>query len=81
MAIDREKVGIQRRRVGRLRPNVVLFGEQDPDGDAIGRITERDLRKGPDVVLVVGTGLKVPGARRFVKELSCAAKRQDGSTV
>ena len=50
VAIDREKVGKRRRSVGGLRPNVVLYGDEDPDGDAIGKIIERDLRTGPDVV-------------------------------
>jgi NAD-dependent histone deacetylase SIR2 len=81
VAIHREKVDKRRRSLGRLRPNVVLYGEEDPDGDAIGRITERDLRTGPDVVLVVGTGLKVPGARRLVKELCRAAKHRNGFTI
>ena len=47
----------------------------------IGRLTEQDLGTGPEIVLVVGTALKVPGARRLVKELCRAAKAQGGSTV
>jgi len=81
VAIDREKVGKRRRTVCGLRPNVVLYGEENPDGEAIGKITKHDLRRGPDIVLVVGTGLKVPGARRLVKELCRAAKHRSGLTV
>ena len=60
---------------------MVLYGEEDPDNNAIGRITERDLRIGPDIVLVIGTGLKVLGACRLVKELYRAAKYRNRFTI
>ena len=47
----------------------------------IETLTEQDLGTGPEIVFVVGTALKVPGARRLVKELCRAAKDQGGSTV
>lgn len=36
--------------IGRLRPNVVLYGEENPNSDMIGKIAEQDLQKGPDIV-------------------------------
>ena len=74
-------MGKRRLGIGRLRPNVLLYGEDNPKGDTIGEVTEQDLMTGPEVVLVVGTALKVPGARRLVTELCYAAKAQGGSTV
>ncbi len=74
-------MGKRRRGIGGLRPNVVLYGEENPNGDMIGELTEQDLETGPEVVFVVGTTLKVPGARRLVTELCRAAKAQGGSTV
>ena len=47
---------------------MVLYGEENPNGDTIRKIAERDLRTGLDMVFVVGIGLKVPRARRLVKE-------------
>lgn len=46
VAIDREQAGKRRRIVGGLRPNVVLYGEENPAGNTIGKIAERDLRTG-----------------------------------
>jgi len=40
----------------------------------IRELREQDLRKGLDTVLVVGTALKVPGAKRLVRELYYTAK-------
>lgn len=71
----------QHRGIGRLRPNVVLYGEEHPNGEIIGNLAERDLQKGPDMVIVVGTGLKVPGARRLVREFCRSAKSGGGLAV
>ena len=81
VAINRELTGKRRRSIGVLRPNVVLYGEDNPDANTIGKIVQRDLRTGPDVVLVVGTRLKVPGARRLAKELCRAAKYRNRFTI
>ena len=56
---------------------MVLSSEENSNSDAIGKVAERDLRTGPDIVIVVGTGLKVPGLRRLVKE-SCRSVKSRG---
>lgn len=68
--------------IGRLRPRMVLYNEYNPDGDAIGRVSQADLRRVPDAVIVVGTSLKVPGVRRIVRELCQATRsKRDGFTA
>lgn len=68
--------------IGRLRPRMVLYNEYNPDEDAIGKVSQADLRKIPDAVIVVGTSLKVPGVRRIVRELCLATRsRRDGFTA
>ena len=81
IALEREMMGKRRRGIGRLRPNVVLYGEENSKGDIIGEVAEQDLGTGPEIVFVVGTALKVPGATRLATELCCAAKSQGGLTV
>ncbi|KAK4997397.1 hypothetical protein LTR66_003168, partial [Elasticomyces elasticus] len=68
--------------IGRLRPRMVLYNEHNPDDEAIGAVTRADLRSRPDVVVVVGTTLKVPGVRRIVREM-CASVRdkRDGMAI
>ncbi|KAF9582536.1 hypothetical protein BGW38_000087 [Lunasporangiospora selenospora] len=53
---------------GTLRPDIVLYNENHPFGDAIGRIQLSDLAKSPDVLLVMGTSLKVHGLRLLVRK-------------
>lgn len=68
--------------IGRLRPRMVLYNEYNPDEDAIGKVSQADLRKIPDAVIVVGTSLKVPGVRRIVRELCLATRsKRDGFTA
>jgi NAD-dependent histone deacetylase SIR2 len=68
--------------IGRLRPRMVLYSEHNPDDEAIGAVTNEDLRKRPDAVIVVGTTLKVPGVRRIVREMCGVVRdRRGGMTV
>ncbi|KAG0031237.1 hypothetical protein BGZ81_001588 [Podila clonocystis] len=53
---------------GTLRPDIVLYNENHPFGDAIGKIQVSDLQKSPDVLLVMGTSLKVHGLRLLVRK-------------
>ncbi len=68
--------------IGWLRPRIVLYNEYNPDEDAIGSVSETDLRRVPDAVIVVGTSLSIPGVRRIVKEMCQVTRsRRDGITV
>ncbi|KZT01556.1 DHS-like NAD/FAD-binding domain-containing protein [Laetiporus sulphureus 93-53] len=76
----RQLVGKRSRGVGKLRPSVVLYNEMHKDGEEVGDIVRRDLigsskgkgRAGADLLLVVGTSLRVPGTKRIVREFSKA---------
>ena len=81
VALRQEKRGKRGRGIGRLRPNIVLYGEENPNCDFVGQNTMRDLRRGPDAVVVAGTSLKVPGARLMTRELYHTAKARGGLTV
>lgn len=87
MEETRQLVGKRARGVGKLRPSVVLYNEMHKDGEGVGEVVRRDLvggskgkgRNGADVLLVVGTSLRVPGTKRMVREFSKAV-RSRGST-
>ena len=76
----RQAVGKRSRGVGKLRPSVVLYNEMHKDGEEVGEVVRRDLvgnskgkgRAGADLLLVVGTSLRVPGTKRMVREFSKA---------
>ncbi|KAF9048472.1 DHS-like NAD/FAD-binding domain-containing protein, partial [Panaeolus papilionaceus] len=85
----RQLVGKRPRGIGRLRPSVVLYNEDHKDGEGVGEVVRRDLvggskgkgRSGADLVLVVGTSLRVPGTKRMVREFSKAVKARAGVGV
>ena len=77
-----EEAGKRSHGIGKLRPRMVLYHEPNPDDEAIGSISESDLRSRPDAIIVVGTTLEIPGVRRIVREMSNAIKtRKDGKCI
>jgi NAD-dependent SIR2 family protein deacetylase len=63
--------------IGRLRPNVLLYGEPHPDDKEILETAKHDLRICPELVLIVGTKLAIPGARSIAADF-CHATRSVG---
>ncbi|KAH7884690.1 DHS-like NAD/FAD-binding domain-containing protein [Phlebopus sp. FC_14] len=88
MEETRQLVGKRARGVGKLRPSVVLYNELHRDGEGVGEVVRRDLvgsskgkgRSGADVLLVVGTSLRVPGTKRIVREFSKAVRSRCSSS-
>ncbi|KAI9788065.1 MAG: hypothetical protein M1816_007277 [Peltula sp. TS41687] len=58
--------------VGRLRPNVVLYGEEHPNTQDLSTIITHDLGLKPDVLLIMGTSMRVHGLKTVVRELAKA---------
>ncbi|ESK98073.1 hst3 protein [Moniliophthora roreri MCA 2997] len=59
-------------RVGQLRPAIVLYDEFHPLGDDIGNVQCSDLARKPDMLIIMGTSLKVHGLKKLVKEFAKA---------
>jgi NAD-dependent histone deacetylase SIR2 len=77
----REVVGKRCQGIGRIRPRIVLYNEDNPDGMAIGSVSLADISARPDGLVVVGTTLKIPGVRRLVREMSQAVHSANGAVV
>jgi NAD-dependent histone deacetylase SIR2 len=65
--------------VGTLRPAIVLYDEPHPLGDDIGELQGFDLSRGPDILLIMGTSLKVHGLKRLVKDFAKAVHTPTGA--
>ncbi|KAJ2786648.1 NAD-dependent deacetylase hst3 [Coemansia interrupta] len=77
--VIRDLVGKRSVASGVLRPDIVLYNEIHPQSEIIGALSEYDLKRRPDLLIVIGTSLKIPGIKRMVKEMSrcvrdCSAK-------
>lgn len=83
----RQLIGKRSRGVGKLRPSVVLYNEVHKDGEEVGEAVRKDLvgsskgkgRAGADLLLVVGTSLRVPGTKRIVREFAKAVRHPSTS--
>ncbi|KAI9807430.1 MAG: hypothetical protein M1833_000175 [Piccolia ochrophora] len=75
---DRQKRGKREISVGQLRPNVVLYGEEHPSAQLLSPITTHDLSLSPDVLLIMGTSLRVHGLKVLVREFAKAVHARKG---
>ncbi len=80
VSMNQERIGERRTRVGTLRPNIVLHGE-DTESYPIKQAITYDLKAVPDVVVVVGTRLHISGARKIATKLCQATREQGGTTI
>ena len=77
-----DELGKRSHGIGRLRPRIVLYNEQNPDEEAIGAVSAADMRTRPDAIVVVGTSMKIPGVRRIVSEMCKIVRdRREGTTI
>ena len=74
----RQDRGMRGTAVGSLRPNIILYGEEHPSADKLSSITTCDLKCNPDVLLVLGTSLKVHGLKVLVREFAKAVHKRTG---
>ncbi|KAI1794268.1 DHS-like NAD/FAD-binding domain-containing protein [Ganoderma leucocontextum] len=85
----RQLVGKRSHGVGKLRPSIVLYNEYHKDGEEVGNVVLKDLmgsskgkgRAGADLLLVVGTSLRIPGTKRIVREFSKAVQSLHAATT
>ncbi|PQE08876.1 hypothetical protein CJF31_00010797 [Rutstroemia sp. NJR-2017a BVV2] len=66
--------------IGRLRLNVLLYGEPHPDDKEILEAAKYDLRICPELVLIVGTKLRIPGAKSIAADFCYAARSVGGAS-
>lgn len=78
---DRLKRNRRSTGIGRLKPNIVLYGEEHPDGDLIGRCTQSDFKAKPDFLLIAGTSLKVMGIQKLVRQAAKSVKERGGIVI
>ncbi|KAK3389418.1 hypothetical protein B0H63DRAFT_98729 [Podospora didyma] len=77
----REERGKRALGVGKLRPDIVLYGEEHPKADLISPIVQHDLSLGPDMLLILGTSMRVHGLKVLVKEFAKAVHERGGKVV
>lgn len=59
----------------------MLYDEQHPLGDQIGELQAHDMKRRPDVLLVMGTSLKVHGLKHLIKDFAKVVHDRKGIVV
>ncbi|TPX07973.1 uncharacterized protein E0L32_010304 [Thyridium curvatum] len=77
----RQERGKRALGVGKLRPDIVLYGEEHPNAHLISPIVQHDISLAPDLMLILGTSLRVHGLKVLVKEFAKAIHRRGGKVV
>lgn len=67
--------------IGLLRPDIVLYGENHPQSDILAQGLNVDLKSKPDLLIVMGTSLKVDGVKKLVKSLSTSIHAKGGKVI
>lgn len=67
-------------RVGSLRPAIVLYDEPHPLGEEIGTIQMADVGKRPDLLIIMGTSMKVHGLKQLVRDFAKSIRSPTSSS-
>lgn len=67
--------------IGMLRPDIVLYGEHHPQSEILSQGLNVDLRSRPDLLIIMGTSLKVDGVKKLVKSLSQSIHDKNGKVI
>ncbi|KAK2064017.1 DHS-like NAD/FAD-binding domain-containing protein [Colletotrichum caudatum] len=77
----RQERGKRALGVGKLRPDIVLYGEEHPSAHLISPIITHDLGLSPDLLLILGTSLRVHGLKVLVREFAKTIHSRGGRVV
>ncbi len=77
----RQASGKRATATGSLRPNIVLYGQNHPQGSRIEEMIRRDSLACPDMLLIMGTSLKIRGVQALVKDLAKIVHQMEGGRV
>ena len=74
----RLSLGRRKLRSGFLRPDIVLYNEPHPYGETIADFVCADMAKQPNLLLVMGTSLKIAGLKKMIKDFAKGMKSRVG---
>ncbi|KAI1086082.1 DHS-like NAD/FAD-binding domain-containing protein [Rostrohypoxylon terebratum] len=77
----RKAAGMQLLPVGQLRPGMVMLDETHPQGEEIANLIRGDKLSSPDLLLVLGTSLKVDGPKKLLRQFVRPVRRQSGKII
>ncbi|KAH8763821.1 DHS-like NAD/FAD-binding domain-containing protein [Diaporthe sp. PMI_573] len=77
----RKEAGMRLPPIGQLRPSMVMLDETHPQGEEIAHLTRGDELSSPDLLLVLGTSLKVDGPKNLLRQFVRPVRGQGGKII
>lgn len=77
----RQATGKRGLAVGELRPNIVLYGEDHPQNSLLVPLIAFDQGSNPDLLIIMGTSLKVHGLQKVVRDFAKVVHNQKNGRV
>ncbi|KAK5958289.1 NAD-dependent deacetylase hst3 [Knufia fluminis] len=77
----RQATGKRGLAVGELRPNIVLYGEEHPQNSLLVPLIAFDQASNPDLLIIMGTSLKVHGLQKVVRDFAKVVHNQKNGRV
>lgn len=77
----RQATGKRGLAVGELRPNIVLYGEEHPQNSLLIPLIAFDQASNPDLLIIMGTSLKVHGLQKVVRDFAKVVHNQKNGRV
>ena len=77
----RKELGKRPTGMGYLRPNITLYNEPSKHETQIGDINMSDLKKKPDLLIIMGTSLKVFGLKNLIKDFAATVHQLKAGKV
>ncbi|KAK0637173.1 DHS-like NAD/FAD-binding domain-containing protein [Bombardia bombarda] len=77
----RKEAGMRLLPIGQLRPSMVMLDETHPHGEEIAHLARGDGLASPDLLLVLGTSLKVDGPKSLFRQFARRIRGQGGKIV
>ncbi|KAK5093414.1 NAD-dependent deacetylase hst3 [Exophiala xenobiotica] len=77
----RQATGKRGLAVGELRPNIVLYGEDHPQNSLLVPLIAFDQGSNPDLLIIMGTSLKVHGLQKVVRDFAKVVHNQKSGRV
>lgn len=74
----RHALGRRKLRCGYLRPDIVLYNEHHAHGGTIADFVTTDINKQTNLILVMGTSLKIGGLKSMLKDFAKVLKSRTG---
>jgi NAD-dependent histone deacetylase SIR2 len=78
---DRKAKGKRATAIGKLRPDIVLYDEQDHRTESISAIARHDQSLLPDVLLIMGTSLATRGVQLLIRDFAKVIHKRGAGKV